>query len=82
MTAFVLRLDLAGHEHVGNPAAQHALVRQMLGHAMQAIGSDLKRTGELSSPLFDAGRGVSGHVVIGRWEFSDAADPTRNPDEA
>jgi hypothetical protein len=75
MTAFVLRLDLSSHQHPGNPAAQHALVRQMLNLAMQAIGSNLNRKGELSIPLWDASEGLSRHIAIGSWEFTE----TRNP---
>jgi hypothetical protein len=69
---FTLSLDLTDHEHPGNPAAQHAKVREWLGLAMQAIGSDLKRKGELTIPCWDASLGVNHHAPIGSWEFTDA----------
>jgi hypothetical protein len=75
MTTFTLRIDLSGHLHPGNPAAQRALVRQQLGFAMQAIGSNFKRDGDLSIPIWNASEGVSRPAVIGCWDFSDAADP-------
>ncbi len=39
---------------------------------MQAIGSDLKRKGDLTIPCWDVSLGVSHHAPIGSWEFSDA----------
>ena len=73
---FILRLDLTDHQHPGNPAAEHAKVREQLGLAMQAIGAGTKRSGDLTIPSFDPHRNVGGHVKIGSWEFTE----TRNPD--
>jgi hypothetical protein len=75
-TEFVLRLDLSGHEHPGNPAAQHAVVRSWLANASQMIGSNLARNGALTIPVFDPSSGVNDHVKIGSWKFEDE---TRNP---
>jgi hypothetical protein len=68
MTAFILRLDLSGHEH--HQTAQHALVGQMLDLAKQAINSDSKRHGELTIPRFDVSLGVNRPAVIGSWAFN------------
>jgi hypothetical protein len=66
MTVFVLTLNLDDHEHPGNQRAQHATVCQMLQTAMQAIGSDMHREGNLAMP---------GGVHVGSWEFQST--PTR-----
>jgi hypothetical protein len=65
MTAFILRLDLAEHEHAHNPAAQRLIVGQMLDHARQAVCSGSAREGELSlsAPLQKQ--------KIGTWQFTD-----------
>jgi hypothetical protein len=70
-TEFVLRLDLANHRHPENLAAEHAKVREMLDLASRAIGSNSKRSGELTTPTWDASRSTGGHAVIGSWEFID-----------
>ena len=73
MTIFTLTLDLTGHEHPANPAAQHAKVRELLGLAVQAIGSGPGRKGDLTVPVWNASEGVSRHVTIGSWEFTETA---------
>jgi hypothetical protein len=75
MTEFVLKLDLSNHEH--HPAAQQAIVREMLGLAIQAIGSNPKRNGELTIPLWNVQQGVNRHITVGSWEFTETE--TRNP---
>jgi hypothetical protein len=72
VTEFVLKLDLSNHEH--HPAAQQAIVREILGLAIQAIGSNPKRRGDLTMPIWDVGQGVNRHVTIGSWKFNE----TRN----
>jgi hypothetical protein len=72
MTGFVLRIDLANHEHPGNHAGQHAKVCELLRLAMQQIGSDSKRRkGALTVPHFNASRGVNDVITIGSWEFTE-----------
>jgi hypothetical protein len=62
---FTLTLDLTDHGHPDNPRAQHVIVLRMLELASQAIGSDIKRSGELFYSLdFERKK-------IGSWEFSD-----------
>jgi hypothetical protein len=73
MTKFILELDLSNHEH--HHAARQAVVREMLGLAIQAVGSNPKRKGELTMPIWDASQSVNRHVTIGSWEFNE----TRNP---
>lgn len=73
---FILRLDLTDHQHPDNLTAEHAKVREWLGLAIHAIGSNLKRQGELTIPSFDPRSNAGGHVKIGSWEFTK----TRNPD--
>lgn len=75
---FILRLNLTDHQHPENRAAEHAKVRELLGLAMQAVGSSPKRNGELKIPRWDVSRGVNEAVTIGSWEFIE--DETRNPD--
>jgi hypothetical protein len=74
MTDFVLQLDLSNHEH--HQAAQHTVVREMLGLAIQAIGSDSRRKGDLTIPVWNASQGVNRHVTVGSWQFNE---DTRNP---
>jgi len=68
---FILRIDLTDHQHPGNLAAEHALVRECLNLASRAIGSNSNRQGDLTIPTFDPHRSVGGHVKIGSWEFTD-----------
>jgi hypothetical protein len=65
MTAFILRLDLTDHEHTHNPAAQHAIVGQLLDHAKQAICSGTAREGDL---FFSAM--LQERQKIGTWQFT------------
>jgi hypothetical protein len=67
VTTFTLKLDLSDHEHPNNQHAQHAIVLQMLDFAKQAIGSDIKRSGDLFSSF------VFERKKIGSWEFTDDA---------
>ena len=67
MTKFVLQLDLANHEH--HPAAQHALAREWLALAGQAIGSGSNRKGSLTVPVWDVNQGLSHHLAVGSWQF-------------
>ena len=69
MTTFTLRIDLSGHEH--HRTAQHALVRQWLGLAVQQLGSNLDRKGDLRIPIWNASIGASHPVTIGSWAFID-----------
>jgi hypothetical protein len=71
MHHFVLRLDLTDHQRPDNLTAEHAKVREMLGIAMQAIGSSPGRKGEITIPKFDPRRGISDHVAVGSWEFTE-----------
>jgi hypothetical protein len=75
VTEFVLKLNLANHEH--HAAAQHAIVREMLGLAQQQIGSGSSRKGELTIPLWNVQQGVNRHITVGSWEFTETE--TRNP---
>jgi hypothetical protein len=76
---FILRLDLTEHQHPGNLPAEHAKVRELLALAAQAIGSSLKRQGELTIPRFDPDSGVSDGFKIGSWEFTDGDSSPRKP---
>jgi hypothetical protein len=71
---FILRHDLTDYQRPDNLTAEHAKVRECLGLAMQAIGSSLKRKGELVIPRLDPHSGVNSAFKIGSWEF------TRDPD--
>jgi hypothetical protein len=62
VTQYVLRLDLSEHQHPGNQNAQHQTVCQLLRTAIQAIGSDMNRKGNLA---------LSGNVHVGTWEFNE-----------
>jgi hypothetical protein len=80
MTEFVLRLDLSDHRHPDNLPAEHAKVREWLGLAVQQLGSNLSRKGDLRIPIWNASEGASHPVTIGSWAFTE--DETRNPAEA
>jgi hypothetical protein len=72
MAAFTLTLDLTDRGHPDNPRAQHAVVLRMLELAAQAIGSDVKRSGELFyASGFDRKK-------IGSWEFIDETTENEN----
>ena len=83
MSAFILRLDLSDHaQHGDNLPAQHAKVRQWLGLAIQAIGGNSARSGDLTVPIFDPATNTGRHAKVGTWTFTDDDATTSNPKAA
>ena len=68
-TSFVLKIDLADHAHPQNLHAQHAIVRQFLGNASQALGMSLQRRGDITHAAIANGEART--KIVGFWEFSD-----------
>lgn len=68
-TTFTLSIDLADHEHASNLPAQHALVRQFLGDAQQALGMSLQRRGDITHTAIANGQART--TIVGSWEFSE-----------
>ena len=62
---FILRLDLTDHQHPENLAAEHAKVREWLNLAVQQLGSNLERKGDLRIPIWNARVGASHPVTAG-----------------
>jgi hypothetical protein len=73
-------LDLTYHQHPGNRAAEHALVRQWLNLAVQQLGANLDREGELMVPVWDLRVGASHPTRVGSWAFIE--DETHNQEAA